>query len=60
VTLQPGMALKLSLFLPDYNWPLRVDRAIVRWVAGQDFGLEFTTIRMAQRERLRALVIKRR
>ncbi|ALA61192.1 PilZ domain-containing protein [Nitrospira moscoviensis] len=60
VTVQPGMALKLSLFLPDHNWPLRVDRGIVRWVAGQEFGVEFTTIRMAQRERLRALVMKRR
>jgi hypothetical protein len=60
VDLRAGMVLKLSLFLPDHNWPLRVDRAIVRWVDGPEFGVEFTTIRLAQRERLRALVMKSR
>lgn len=58
VAVQNGMLLKLSLFLPDYKWPLRVDQAIVRWVNGQEFGMEFTSIRLAQRERLRALLMK--
>ncbi|HMS85637.1 MAG TPA: PilZ domain-containing protein [Nitrospira sp.] len=56
--LQIGMTLKLSLFLPDFKWPLRVDQAIVRWIEGKQFGLEFTEIRLAQRERLRNLIIK--
>jgi len=55
-----GMILKLSLFLPDFKWPLRVDQAIVRWVDGKQFGLEFTSIRLAQRERLRSLIMKTR
>ena len=58
VELKVGMILKLSLFLPDYQWPLRVDQALVRWVEGEQFGLEFTSIRLAQRERLRALIMK--
>lgn len=58
VVLQAGMVLKLSLFLPDYRWPLRVDQAIVRWVDGQEYGLEFIHLRLAQRERLRALLMK--
>jgi PilZ domain-containing protein len=58
IEVQPGMLLKLSVFLPDYLWPLRVDEAMVRWVNGQEFGVEFTGIRLAQRERLRALVMK--
>jgi hypothetical protein len=58
VALQIGGVLKLSLFLPDHKWPLRVDEAIVRWVNGQQFGLEFSSIRLAQRERLRALVMQ--
>jgi hypothetical protein len=53
-----GMILKLSLFLPDFKWPLRVDQAIVRWIDGKQFGLEFTNIRLAQRERLRSLIMK--
>jgi len=53
-----GMVLKLSLFLSDFKWPLRIDQAIVRWIDGKQFGLEFTSIRLAQRERLRNLIMK--
>jgi hypothetical protein len=58
IPLQVGMPLRLSLFFSDYTWPLRVEESIVRWVNGKDFGLEFTEIRPAQRERLRALIMK--
>lgn len=58
IALQPGTTLKLSVFLPDQNWQLRMDEGIVRWVNGKEFGLEFTSIRLAQRERLRALVMQ--
>jgi hypothetical protein len=53
-----GVSLKLSLFLEDQQWPLRIDQAVVRWVDGQCFGMEFTGIRPAQRERLRAMLMK--
>ena len=52
------MVLKLSLFLSDFKWPLRIDQAIVRWIDGKEFSLEFTSIRLAQRERLRSLIMK--
>ncbi len=58
VALPIGGLLRLSLFLPDHKWPLRIDEAVVRWVNGQQFGLEFNSIRIAQRERLRALVMQ--
>jgi hypothetical protein len=58
VEVKIGMILKLSLFLPDFNWPLRVDQAIVRWIDGKQFGLEFSSIRLAQRERMRNLIMK--
>lgn len=60
IELTTGMVLKLPLFLDDHKWPLRVDEAIVRWIEGQEFGLEFTSIRLAQRERLRTLIIRAR
>jgi len=53
-----GMVFKLSLFLQDQPWPLRIDDSIVRWVKDQTFGLEFLGIRPAQRERLRAILMK--
>lgn len=52
-TVQPGMDLALSFFIPDYGWPLRVDHAIVRWARGEDFGVEFVEMQPTQRERLR-------
>ena len=52
-----GLSLKLSVFLQDQQWPLRIDHAVVRWVDGQCFGLEFTGIRPAQRERLRSILM---
>lgn len=60
--LSVGTVLKLSLFLPDHPWPMRIDQAIVRWADGDRdcYGLEFTLIRLAQRERLRPLVMKTR
>lgn len=60
VAVKPGTSLKLSVFLPDHQWPLRIDQGIVRWIDGQQFGVEFTSIRLAQRERLRALIMKAR
>ena len=53
-----GTTLRLSLFLQDQEWPLRIDEALVRWVKGPTFGLEFTKIRPAQRERVRAIIMK--
>jgi len=58
IELPPGMMLKLSVFLPDPGWPLRVDQALVRWRDGQEVGIEFINIRDAQRGRLRTLLLK--
>ncbi|MDE3042153.1 MAG: PilZ domain-containing protein [Nitrospirota bacterium] len=55
---QVGTVLRLSLFLQDQQWPVRIDGAIVRWVKDNSFGLEFTDIRSAQRERIRAIIMK--
>ena len=57
VQVHVGMILRLSLFLSDQKWPLRIDEALVRWVKGESFGLEFTGIRPAQRERVRAIIM---
>ena len=55
---QVGTTLRLSLFLHDQQWPVRIDGAMMRWVNGNSFGLEFTEIRSAQRERVRAIIMK--
>jgi hypothetical protein len=58
IPVQVGMTLRLSLFLHDQKWPLRIDESMVRWINGANFGLEFTGIRPAQRERVRAIIMK--
>ncbi len=45
--------LEAWLFLPDFEWPVRIERAKVVWAEGNVFGLQFTDLRPAQRERLR-------
>jgi hypothetical protein len=57
VQVKTGMTFRLSLFLHDQKWPLRIDEALVRWVKGANFGLEFTGIRPAQRERIRGIIM---
>lgn len=38
-----GMALALHILLPGDQEPLRIDRAIVKWVKGSEFGVDFGT-----------------
>ncbi len=58
IPVQVGMTLRLSLFLRDQVWPVRIEGAAVRWVKGNSFGLEFVEIRSAPRERIRWLLMK--
>lgn len=51
--LKEGTTVEVWLFMPNYEWPLRIERALVRWTEGEEFGLQFLTLRPAQRERLR-------
>ena len=53
-----GAELKLQLFLADYSWPMKVDRAVVRWVKNRTVGLEFVALQSSQRERLVRLIMK--
>ncbi len=53
-----GIDLKLELFLSDYSWPMKVDRAVVCWIKGRTFGLEFVSLQAAQRDRLIRVIMK--
>jgi hypothetical protein len=50
--------LKFSLFSKDRQWPVGIDQGMVRWAKEDTYGMEFTSIRPAQRERLSAGVMK--
>ena len=51
-----GQELEASLFSPDFDWPLKVENAVVRWTGHESFGLEFVELAPPQRERLRRLI----
>ena len=54
--IEAGASVELWLFLPDYDWPLKIDKAEVRWKEGDVLGVEFVSLRPAQRDRLRRLL----
>jgi len=57
-TVRIDMNLELWVFSPSYSWRMHIDQAVVRWVRGQVFGVEFLNLRPIQRKRLRHLVEK--
>ncbi|HKN87450.1 MAG TPA: PilZ domain-containing protein [Nitrospiraceae bacterium] len=56
--LSEGTELKLEIFLSDYAWPMKIDRAVVRWTKGRAFGLELVSLQSAQRDRLTRIIMK--
>jgi hypothetical protein len=46
----------LQLHLPGQESPVIIERAAVRWVGGNDFGLQFLSLHSVERERLRGLL----
>ncbi|OQW40983.1 MAG: hypothetical protein A4C66_10415 [Nitrospira sp. HN-bin3] len=59
-TVRPDVTLDLWIFSPNSNWRMHIDQAVVRWVRGQAFGVEFLNLRPVQRTRLRNLIDKNR
>jgi len=39
-----GTTLELRLYVPELDWPVRVEQAAVKWARGREFGLEFVRI----------------
>lgn len=50
----------LFLIVPDAEGPLPIDLARVRWKAGADFGVEFLTMPVRSRSRLRRFLLELR
>ena len=52
LTLEPGLALELRVYVPGLEWPLMIDGAHVQWVSGQIVGLAFFRISQPEQQRL--------
>lgn len=46
----------LQIFPSDHGPAITVESGAVRWVRGQDFGVEFTLVQPREHERLRTLI----
>lgn len=53
---EPGMVLTLCVFLPGQYPTVFIDRAIVRWSRGQEFGIEVGSIKADEQARLEQFV----
>ena len=40
-----GDVFEFRIYVPELDWPLRIDEAQVRWVKAGTFGVQFTKIR---------------
>ena len=51
-----GMALALQIFVPGDPEPLLIDRAIVKWVKGSEFGVDFDMLQPTVAERITTVI----
>ena len=51
-----GVALALQIFVPGDPVPLLIDRAIVKWVKGSEFGVDFDTPQPTIAERITKVI----
>jgi hypothetical protein len=49
--------LRVRIDVPRFSAPLQIDRAIVRWSTGNEFGLEFVGLSFDDQQRLQELIL---
>lgn len=49
-------SFECRIYAPGLNWPLRINEAQVRWVKGNTFGLQFTSMHPDERAKLKQLI----
>jgi hypothetical protein len=52
VPVQQSALMELRIYIPDLDWPLIVDEAVVQWTDGRSFGLYFVRTRQGVQDRL--------
>ena len=55
-SLKESAYLRLLLYAPNDPAPIKVELAIVRWVSGNEFGIEFIRVHADHQSRLRQLL----
>lgn len=55
-SLKASPYLRLMLYAPNDSDPIKVELAIVRWVSGDEFGIQFIRVHADHQQRLRQLL----
>ena len=53
INVADGLQFQVLLHLPGQARPVKIDRALVRWVSGNAFGMSFILFLPSERARLR-------
>jgi PilZ domain len=56
LVVEPSILLELRIYIPELDWPLMVDGAVVQWVNGHTFGLRFLRLRQTEEVRLAEVI----
>lgn len=56
VSIPASTTLEMRLYVPDLDWPMRVEQAAVKWARGGEFGLEFVRILPDEEKTLQRVV----
>jgi hypothetical protein len=56
INLAEGLVVQVIIQLPNQSLPVKVERASVRWVSGNAFGLNFILFFPSERARLRTFL----
>ena len=52
IAVQQSLLMELRIYVPDLEWPLMVDGAVVQWSRGQEFAVENRSIEPHTQARL--------
>ena len=56
IAVDPHHLVELRIYIPDLDWPLMVDGAVVQWVKEHTFGLRFLRLRPAENHHLARVI----
>jgi len=51
-----GESFECRIYVPELDWPLRIDEAQVRWVKARTFGIQFTKIQPDEAAKLKRVI----
>jgi PilZ domain len=51
-----GASFECRIYVPELDWPLRIDEAQVRWIKAGTFGIQFTKIQPNEETKLKQVI----